>query len=847
MANASEPGNTTSNSGGPKTGFTVAAGTRYALLHEGDVQICWLHHTRTLVSKILSSKYLRRWEQHHVILDQGEIRSASPCGVMESAILYSAIEDMGKWDTGQKFCLRITVGDGSMLLQAGNAYLRDQWLYSIKWKRAVHRYRRILTNNQRPEVLMKEIKSLIDMSLKTQLQDDSIHQVPLEIFSQLLVKNPELIEKADQECLIRHMAPLLEDNQPSIEIAEFFSKICRDSPRSEIVTSIFTPIIQRILKHTSDFGKFPRLRMFVQDYILALNSQNDGTTSVKAFIKCMHGPASACPHHRVLYNLVSVCLAAIYSCFEDGVYHFNFGVHHSTIPEHKTTNSSTSSSMSSLESGEQTPGSDRKTTFNTRACYPGDTSPKYTPDEKRKIYGPNIMSSMDSLVDNGKAFGVLNNELYKSHGAEGRVNGHCREDSNMDSSVESVNSQGTKSDVAVNEVKLRMDYNDLGATGYTIGTRPKRPNVDMDGNLHFSPKLQYPQRMVPVTGLGGKNGVLRVKSLLITDKVMAERVTRCFVTILEEMSTYEDWRPGLAMLLHPIPFPKGALSNDTFAKHMRNVILTFAGDERCEVHCMILPVREGKDGWFHIFCPGSSTCNDEGEVFSAVVDRLMNCLCNKRKKFLTSLMKEEMRGPCLLLALRGDKTLIKVLCLILEMNIVIDNDLKLQLIATLESTDYGQMMYSILCQKQSQLRELQKEGGPTCLTMPSKSTDADLVRILSSGSFGNLVSLSLAFTQVTSTCAEHLIKLPTLTYLNLWSTQFGDAGLILLSEHLHKLQVLNLCETPVTDKGLESIKAMKSLQHLNLNSTKLSPDTYELLKENLPGLRSMDIRYTDAW
>jgi len=36
----------------------------------------------------------------------------------------------------------------------------------------------------------------------------------------------------------------------------------------------------------------------------------------------------------------------------------------------------------------------------------------------------------------------------------------------------------------------------------------------------------------------------------------------------------------------------------------------------------------------------------------------------------------------------------------------------------------------------------------------------------------------------------------------LCAVQFGDAGLQLLSEHLHRLQVLNLCETPVTDKGL---------------------------------------------
>lgn len=51
------------------------------------------------------------------------------------------------------------------------------------------------------------------------------------------------------------------------------------------------------------------------------------------------------------------------------------------------------------------------------------------------------------------------------------------------------------------------------------------------------------------------------------------------------------------------------------------------------------------------------------------------------------------------------------------------------------------------------------------------SQDADLARLLSSGSFGNLENLSLAFTNVTSACAEHLIKLPSLKQLNLWSTQ----------------------------------------------------------------------------
>ena len=49
--------------------------------------------------------------------------------------------------------------------------------------------------------------------------------------------------------------------------------------------------------------------------------------------------------------------------------------------------------------------------------------------------------------------------------------------------------------------------------------------------------------------------------------------------------------------------------------------------------------------------------------------------------------------------------------------------------------------------------------------------DDDLARLLKSGSFGNLKSLNLAFTHVTSACAEYLVQLPALLHLNLWSTQ----------------------------------------------------------------------------
>ncbi|GFT47346.1 c-Maf-inducing protein [Trichonephila clavipes] len=121
---------------------------------------------------------------------------------------------------------------------------------------------------------------------------------------------------------------------------------------------------------------------------------------------------------------------------------------------------------------------------------------------------------------------------------------------------------------------------------------------------------------------------------------------------------------------------------------------------------------------------------------------------------------------------------------------------------------------------------LQSYSDPGVIGAESRTRDADVSRLLSSGSFGNLECLSLAFTQVTSACAEEIIKLSSLKYLSLWSTQvtqaalndfcvtyhwvfsfrqFDDSGLRVLSEHLPNLHTLDLCETPVTDHGLATL------------------------------------------
>uniref|UniRef100_A0A8C1IVZ6 C-Maf-inducing protein n=1 Tax=Cyprinus carpio TaxID=7962 RepID=A0A8C1IVZ6_CYPCA len=733
-----------------------SSGMRYKLLQEGDIQVCVVKHPRTFLSKLLTSKFLRRWEPHHLTLTDSSLMSATPTGYMEAPLSYSTIEDLQllSWDNAPKYCVQLSFPGGTVLLQAANSYLRDQWFHSIQWKKKIYKYRKVLNNPSRWDVVLKEIRALVDMALTSPLQDESIHQAPLHIISTLLAENTNLSAQ-DHENIIVAIAPLLENNHPPPDLCEFFCKHCRERPRSMVVIEVFTPVVQRILKHNMDFGKCPRLRLFTQEYILALNELNAGMEVVKKFIHSMHGPTGQCPHPRVLPNLVAVCLAAIYSCYEEFI-----------------NSRDNSPSLKEIRNGCQQQ-SERKPPMPLRLLRPEPPTPPQTttlspPPALPLSPPPSIVNSSEILVE------------------------------------------------------LERNNNTTNTLRKAPAEGDSEPNlIDC---LLVSPALN---------------------ALSIQLPAHADRVLGCFALILKMLSDYDDWRPALASLLQPIPFPKEALAHAKFTKELKYVIQRFAEDPRQEVHSCLLSVRSGKDGWFQLYSPGGVACDDDGELFASMVHILMGS-CYKTKKFLLSLAENKL-GPCMLLALRGNQTMVEILCLMLEYNIIENKDTQLQIISTLESTQVGLRMYEQLCDRQRELKELQRKGGPTRLTLPSKSTDADLARLLSSGSFGNLENLSLAFTNVTSACAEQLIKLPSLKQLNLWSTQFGDAGLRLLSEHLACLQVLNLCETPVTDAGLLSLSSMKSLCSLNMNSTKLTADTYEDLKAKLPNLKEVDVRYTEAW
>ncbi|GIX74859.1 c-Maf-inducing protein [Caerostris darwini] len=651
-------------------------GPRFKLVIEGLVHVCRLNHTRTVISKLLSSRFLRRWEGHHVILDDNFITSRHPGGFMEEPIPYRIIQDIypvARWDSCGRFCIRVVIPDGSLLFQVSNCYMRDTWLHSLLWKKNAYRYRKLLDCCTRPEILLKELKNLVDFVLSTPLQEEGVYHLALSIISDALIKGQTWMTRSVAEEVIVTISLLLERTTPTSEICDFFCWHCRENPRSTVVLDICTPIVQRILKHNMDFGKYPQTRVFVQEYFLALNCQNQGDAIIKDFVDklfcacSMHGMGCKCPHPRVLQNIVNICVAAIYSIFES-----------------------------------------RKTEF-----------------------------------------------------------------------LESTNAE-------------------------------ERTSVESSSYIEWETKVD------------------------------------CFINLFVLICQFDDWRASMAEMLQPIPFHEDAISCRRFMSPFKEVVRRIVIDSRCNVHQTLISVREQKVGWFNLYSPAPENlvCDDDGDLWSIMLDRLLSC-CYKRRKFLQTVVVY--LGPLMLRALRNDETCQKALCALLEFNLIDDRDIQLQTITTLQSTNNGKRHYATLCEKQMHLRQVQKKGGPRKLVLPNKSTDADVSRLLSSGSFGDLECLSLAFTQVTGACAEELIKLSSLKYLSLWSTQFDDHGLRLLSEHLPNLQTLDLCETRVTDSGVTTLTEMKSLRKLNLNSTKLLPETFEYLKRALPVLQEFDVRYTDAW
>jgi len=55
------------------------------------------------------------------------------------------------------------------------------------------------------------------------------------------------------------------------------------------------------------------------------------------------------------------------------------------------------------------------------------------------------------------------------------------------------------------------------------------------------------------------------------------------------------------------------------SRHMKPLLSNIGDDKRCDSHTTVLAVRDGKEGWFELYCPGGIACYDDGELYCVMV------------------------------------------------------------------------------------------------------------------------------------------------------------------------------------------------------------------------------------
>nr|XP_018670859.1 C-Maf-inducing protein-like isoform X1 [Ciona intestinalis] len=292
-------------------------GQKFNLITEGSLRCNFYFDlpTSNIMEKIIhQTKTSHSWETHTICLDENEIKTQVVSnGWFKTPIPYSKIKRVIAHNKALN-CVKLETDKGNYLLQASNSHQRDQWFHSLQWKVTLEQYRGILLNAT-SATLVQDLKLLVALAVNSHLYISDTYLPVLNIVSQLLSKKSASLSNISHEDLITALAPLVENNQPTHEICDFFIKHCRNAPRSLIVLDTFTQIVHRILKENVNFGKSSFLRLFVIEYIQALNCQNNPSEAIEKFLHRVHGPLSQCPHPRILSNLVSVCLSAIYHCF----------------------------------------------------------------------------------------------------------------------------------------------------------------------------------------------------------------------------------------------------------------------------------------------------------------------------------------------------------------------------------------------------------------------------------------------------------------------------------------------------------------------------------------------------
>lgn len=142
-------------------------------------------------------------------------------------------------------------------------------------QKSIFKYQHLVSTSTREEVILRELRTMVDFALWTPIQDERVAGAPLEAVAKLLEESSadsDLDTKTDDvvrdrrswaEAVLSVIAPLLEKAAPQASLARALARLAQQHPRSQLVPML-SPAITRCLKHTVDFGKSPDMRKLLQ-------------------------------------------------------------------------------------------------------------------------------------------------------------------------------------------------------------------------------------------------------------------------------------------------------------------------------------------------------------------------------------------------------------------------------------------------------------------------------------------------------------------------------------------------------------------------------------------------------
>lgn len=144
----------------------------------------------------------------------------------------------------------------------------------VRLQKSIFKYQHLVSMSTREEVILRELRTMVDFALWTPLQDERVAGAPLEAVAKLLEEPAESDSdgKAEEtvrdrrnwaEAVLSVVAPLLEKAAPPPALARALARLAQQHPRSQLVPAL-APAITRCLKHTVDFGKSPDMRKLLQ-------------------------------------------------------------------------------------------------------------------------------------------------------------------------------------------------------------------------------------------------------------------------------------------------------------------------------------------------------------------------------------------------------------------------------------------------------------------------------------------------------------------------------------------------------------------------------------------------------